>query len=50
MSSSEDNESKSYPKTDESALVVAQVKLPHVFEIQPLNMCWFSLEEERVMQ
>ena len=33
MSSSEDNESKSYPELDESALLVAQVKLPHVFEI-----------------
>ena len=33
MSSSEDNESKSYPELDESALLVAQVKLPCVFEI-----------------
>ena len=33
MSSSEDNESKSYPELDESALLVAQVKLPRVFEI-----------------
>ena len=33
MSSSEDNESKSYPESDESALLVAQVKLPRVFEI-----------------
>ena len=33
MSSSEDNESKSYPEVDESALLVAQVKLPRVFEI-----------------
>ena len=33
MSSSEDNESKSYPEMDESALLVAQVKLPRVFEI-----------------
>ena len=33
MSSSEDNESKSYPKLDKSALLVAQVKLPCVFEI-----------------
>ena len=33
MSSSEDNESKSYPELDESALIVAQVKLPRVFEI-----------------
>ena len=33
MSSSEDNESKSYPELDKSALLVAQVKLPCVFEI-----------------
>ena len=33
MSSSEDNESKSYPELDESAWLVAQVKLPCVFEI-----------------
>ena len=33
MSSSEDNESKSYPELDESALLVAQAKLPRVFEI-----------------
>ena len=33
MSSSEDNESKSYPELHESALLVAQVKLPRVFEI-----------------
>ena len=33
MSSSEDNESKSYPESDKSALLVAQVKLPRVFEI-----------------
>ena len=33
VSSSEDNESKSYPELDESALLVAQVKLPCVFEI-----------------
>ena len=33
MSSCEDNESKSYPELDESALLVAQVKLPRVFEI-----------------
>ena len=33
MSSSEDNESKSYLELDESALLVAQVKLPHVSEI-----------------
>ena len=31
--SSEDNESKSYPELDESALLVAKVKLPCVFEI-----------------
>ena len=33
MSSSEDNESKSYPELDKSALLVAQVKLPCLFEI-----------------
>ena len=33
MSSSEDNEIKSYPELDESALLVAQVKLSRVFEI-----------------
>ena len=33
MSSSKDNESKSYPELDESALLVAQVKLSRVFEI-----------------
>ena len=33
MSSSEDNESKSYPEPDKSALLVAQVKLMCVFEI-----------------
>ena len=33
MSSSEDNESKSYPELDELALLVAQVMLPRVFEI-----------------
>ena len=37
MSSSEDNESKSYPELDESALLVAQVKLLCVFEIWPLE-------------
>ena len=36
-SSSEDNESKSYPELDKSALLVAQVKLPRVFEIWPLE-------------
>ena len=33
MSSSEDNESKSYPEPDKLALLVAQVKLSRVFEI-----------------
>ena len=33
MSSSEDNERKSYPELDESALLVVQVKLSCVFEI-----------------
>ena len=33
MSSSEDNVSKSYPELDKLALLVAQVKLPCVFEI-----------------
>ena len=37
MSSSEDNESKSYPEVDESALLGAQVNLPCVFEIRPLE-------------
>ena len=37
MSSSEDNESKSYLELDKSALLVAQVKLPCVFEIWPLE-------------
>ena len=37
MSSSEDNERKSDPELDESALLVAQVKLPRVFEIWPLE-------------
>ena len=41
MSSSEDNESKSYLESDKSALLVAQVKLPHVFEISPLDTCQF---------
>jgi hypothetical protein len=36
-SSSEDYESKSYPELDESALLVAQVKLPRVFKIWPLE-------------
>ena len=33
MSSSEDSETKTYPDLDKSALLVAQVKLPCVFEI-----------------
>ena len=33
ISSSEDYESKSCPESDKSALLVAQVKLPCVFEI-----------------
>ena len=37
MSSSKDNESKFYPELDKSALLVAQVKLPCVFEIWPLE-------------
>ena len=37
MSSSEDNESKSCPELDKSALLVAQVKLSCVFEIWPLE-------------
>ena len=37
MSSSEDYESKSCPELDKSALLVAQVKLPCVFEIWPLE-------------
>ena len=41
MSSSEDNESKSYPELDESALLVPQVKLSCVFEIRSLDTCWF---------
>ena len=41
MSSSEDNESKSYPELDESDLLVAQAKLPRVFEILPLDACQF---------
>ena len=44
MSLSEDNESKSYPELDESALLVAQVKLPRVFEIRPLDTCRFLSE------
>ena len=41
MFSSEDNESKSYPELDVLALLVAQVKLPHVFEIRPLDTSRF---------
>ena len=41
MSLSENNESKSYPELDESALLVAQVKLSHVFEIWSLALCQF---------
>ena len=44
MSTSEDNERKSYPKLDESALLVAQVKLSRVFEIRPLDMCQLSID------
>ena len=41
MSSSEDNESKYYRERDESALLVAQVKLLRVFEIRLLDTCRF---------
>ena len=41
MFSSEDNESKSYPELDESALLVAQAKLLRVIEIRPLDTCRF---------
>ena len=41
MSSSEENERKSYPELDESALLVAQAKLSRVFEIRPLDTCRF---------
>ena len=41
MSSSEDNESESCPEPDKSALLVAQAKLPRVFEIRPLDTCRF---------
>ena len=41
MSSSEDNERKSYLELDESALLVAQAKLSRVFEIRPLDTCQF---------
>ena len=41
MSLSEDNESKSYPELDKSALLVPQVKLTRVFEIRQLDTCRF---------
>ena len=41
MSSSEENERKSYLVLDESALLVAQAKLSRVFEIRPLDTCRF---------
>ena len=41
MSSSEDNESKSYPELDESALLVAQVKLPVCLKSDRWNTCQF---------
>ena len=41
MSSSKDNESKSYPVLDELALLVAQAKLSRVFKIQLLDTCRF---------
>ena len=41
MSSSKDNESKSYPELDESALLVAQVNLSRVFESDRWNTCQF---------
>ena len=41
MSSSEDNESKSYPESDKSALLVAQVKLSRVFETDRCDTCQF---------
>ena len=37
MSSNEDYESESYPESDKSALLVAQVKLSCEFEIWPLE-------------
>ena len=39
MYSSKDNVSISYLELDESVLLVAQAKLPRVFEIQPLDTC-----------
>ena len=44
MSSSEDNESKSYLEPDESALLVAQVKQSHEFEIRPLDTYQFLID------
>ena len=41
VSSSEDNESKSYPEFDESAFLVAQARLSRVFEIRLLDTCQF---------
>ena len=41
MSSSEDNESKSYLMLDKSALLGAQANLPRVFKIRPLDTCRF---------
>ena len=41
MSSSEDNERKSYAELEKLALLVAQVKRPRVFEIRPLDTCRF---------
>ena len=41
MSSSEDNESKSYPELDESALLVAQVKLSGGLKYDHWNTCQF---------
>ena len=50
MSSSEDNESKSYPELDESALLVAQAKLLRVFEIRPLDTCRFPMTQGHFRQ
>jgi hypothetical protein len=46
MSSSEDNKRNSYPELDKPALLVAQVKLPRVFEIRPLDTCRFLNDPE----
>ena len=46
MSWSEDNERKSYQELDESALLVAQVKLSYVFEIRLLDTCQFLSDPE----